>query len=75
MEIYDEYTGVLYTVPPEEELLVLQLQRQGRTVPEIVDALMLPQPEAPDEQAFGYLPAADGGVISVDEMEELHDGE
>ncbi len=73
MEIYDEYTGVLYTVPPEEELLVLQLQKQGATVPEIVDALMLPQPEAEPEQAFGYLPAVDGGVVSIDEVEELHD--
>jgi hypothetical protein len=71
MEIFDEYSGTLYPVPPEEELVVLQLQARGATVPEIVDALMLPAPEAEPEKAHGYVPSNDGFVVSVDEVEEL----
>jgi len=71
MEIFDEYSGQLYVVPPEEEVVVLQLQARGATVPEIVDALMLPAPEAEPERAHGYLPSADGFVVSTDEVPEL----
>jgi hypothetical protein len=72
MEIYDEYSGQLYVVPPEEEVVVLQLQARGATVPEIVDALMLPAPEPEEEKAHGYLPAADGFVISTEEVPDLN---
>ena len=71
-EIYDEYTGNVYQVPPEEEPMLEQLQRRGATVPEIVDALALPSPEAEPEKAHGYLPAADGFVIPTDEVPELN---
>jgi len=73
MEIFDEYSGQLYVVPPEEEVMVQQLQARGATVPEIVDALMLPAPEAEPERAHGYLPSTDGTVIPTEEVEELND--
>lgn len=73
MELFDEYTGVTYTVPPEQEFVVLQLQARHATVPEIVDALSLPTPAAEPETAHGYLPATDGTVIPVEEVPELHD--
>lgn len=67
MEIFDEYSGQLYHVPPEEETMVLQLQARGATVPEIVDALMLPTPEAEEEQVHAYVPASDGTAMSIEE--------
>lgn len=74
MEIYDEYTGVTYAVPPEEELLVSQMIERGATTPEIVDVLQLPRPEATeDEPVFAFFPAVDGGVVSVDEIPELNE--
>ena len=73
MEIYDEYTGQVYLVPPEEEPMLMQLQARGATVPEIVDALALPTPEAEPEKAHGYLPANDGFVIPVEEVSELNE--
>lgn len=73
-EIYDEYTGNIYTVPPEEEPMLMQLQRMGATVPEIVDALSLPTPEAEPEKAHGFLPAAEPGVmIPVEDVSELNE--
>lgn len=75
MEILDEYTGITYYVRPEEETVVLQMQQRHATTPEIVEALSLPSPEEPPEEAIGYLPASDGGVIAVSEVPELHDDE
>jgi len=73
-EIYDEYTGNTYAVPPEEETMLAQLQARGATVPEIVDALALPTPEAGPERAHGFLPAAEPGVmIPVEDVSELND--
>lgn len=73
MEIYDEYTGQVYQVPPEEEYMVLQLQARNATIPEIVDALLLPTPDAGEPEVHGFLPSADGTVIPVSEVEELNE--
>lgn len=73
IEIYDEYSGQIFVVPPEEEPLVQQLQARGATVPEIVDALALPTPEAEPEMNHGYLPANDGTAISIEEVPELNE--
>jgi hypothetical protein len=67
MEIFDEYAGQLYVVSPEEEVMVQQLQARGATVPEIVDALMLPAPEAEPEKVHAYVPASDGTAMSIEE--------
>ena len=72
-EIYDEYTGQIYLVPPEEEPMLIQLQKRGATVPEIVDALALPTPEADPEKAHGYLPSSDGFVIPIEEVPDLNE--
>ena len=71
IQIYDEYTGNVYTVSPEEEPMYLQLQAMGATVPEIVDALSLPTPEPEEEKAHGYLPSEDGFVVPVEDVPEL----
>ena len=75
MEIHDEYTGIVYYVPPEEETIVLQLQQRGATTPEIVEALSLPTPQPDPMEVTGYVPSADGGVIPIDEVAELHEPE
>ena len=67
VEIFDEYTGRLFVVPPEEEVVVIQLQARGATVPEIVDALMLPVPEAGEERVHAYVPASDGTAMTIEE--------
>lgn len=71
MEIFDEYTGQVYHVPPEEEFMVLQLQQRGATVPEIVDALLLPAPEPEEEKVHAYVPASDGTAMPIEDVPEL----
>jgi hypothetical protein len=73
MEIFDEYSGQIYRVPPEEEAVVLQLQARGATVPEIIDALMLPAPEPEEERVHAYVPANDGTAMPIEEVPELNE--
>ena len=73
MEIYDEYTGQSFQVPPEEEGLVGMMLQQGRTTPEIVAVLTQPRVDEPEqeEKVYAYFPATDGTVIPVEEIPEL----